>query len=338
MGYGAVDRQTWNDERFRSWARDVQRVWLYLLTCPHGNRLGCFVLDPLYVASDAQISRERALECLEYLDDEERIVWDEGNRVVCILRHLHPDYNPLANQNVVKAAVKDLKELPNSPRAIGALFWAVEKWGRSHYTKLVQALENRMPNGSETVRQTASEGYPEFTRVTPDPDPDPEQDPDPEGQDMGDGDEAPPPESELPEWVDGPPSDWPSPSRLPKGESGDLVYPVEFEEVWADRVPRDGKNPKKRGYRQYRKSRRGGMSREQADLALDYRRREAERKGDVGERQVEQFATFFGQDDLWRDYLRSPDPADVHEMSQADRRLAKRRAELEAEDLEQVPI
>lgn len=158
------------------------------------------------------------------------------------------------------------------------------------------------------------------------------------GQDMGGGDEAPPPESELPEWVDGPPSDWPSPSRLPKDESGDLVYPVEFEEVWADRVPRDGKNPKKRGYRQYRKSRRGGMSREQADLALDYRRREAERKGDVGERQVEQFATFFGQDDLWRDYLRSPDPADVHEMSQADRRLAKRRAELEAEDLEQVPI
>lgn len=177
MAYGAVDRQTWNDERFRSWDRDVRNVWLYLLTSPHGNRLGCFVLSPYYVADDVQISPDRARECLEFLDRERRIVWDGENRVVCIVRHLHPDYNPLANQNVVKAAVKELKALPSSERALGALFWAVEKWGRPHYEELSQALENRLPNRSQQIREAVEEPFPEFTRVTPDPDPDPDQEP-----------------------------------------------------------------------------------------------------------------------------------------------------------------
>lgn len=174
MAYGAVDRQTWNDERFRAWDRDVRDVWLYLLTCPHGNRLGCFVLSPLYVADDVQISPDRARECLEFLEGEERIVWDEERRVVCIVRHLHPDYNPLANQSVVKAAVKDLKDLPNSRRAMAALLWAVRKWGKPHYKQLEQRLEHCVPQGVVDGEPDSDSRCPAFTRVTPDPDPDPD--------------------------------------------------------------------------------------------------------------------------------------------------------------------
>lgn len=177
MAYGAVDRQTWNDEKFRSWGRDTRDVWLYLLTCPHGNRIGCFVLDPLYVASDVQIEIDRARECLRKLDTEDRIVWDPEARVVCIKRHLHPDYNPLANESVAKAAAKDVKGLPESPRALQALASAVEKWGRSHYSPLKEALSHRVDTVADTV--PAGCGTPS-SRVDQDQDHDQDPDPDPE--------------------------------------------------------------------------------------------------------------------------------------------------------------
>lgn len=144
MAYGAVDRRTWNDERFRRWDRDTRDLWLYLLTCPHGNRIGCFVLDPLYAAADLQIEPEAVRESLQELHREDRIVWDPDARVVCIRNHLHPDYNPLANESVVKAAVKDLQNLPDSLAAFEALLEAVKQWGRPHYEQLEQALRHRV--------------------------------------------------------------------------------------------------------------------------------------------------------------------------------------------------
>lgn len=137
------------------------------------------------------------------------------------------------------------------------------------------------------------------------------------------------------EW--GTPDDWPSPSALPK-DGGRIQYPDEFEQMWGDRVRRDGKNPKKRGYRMYRKARQGEMSRDEAELALTMRRREANRKNENGERYVEQFATFFGQDDLWREYVEDPDPADVANVDQATRDLYRKRAEMADTDYEEVDL
>lgn len=155
MAYGAVDRRVWHDEKFRSWDRDTREIWLYLLTCPHGNRIGCFVLDRYYAASDLQMPPERVEAGLAELEEAGRIVWDEDARVICIRRHLHPDYNPLANESVAKAAAKDINELPDSPKCFRALLEAVEEWGRSHYTPFTEALRHRVRDG---VGHHAGEG------------------------------------------------------------------------------------------------------------------------------------------------------------------------------------
>lgn len=188
MAYGTVDRQTWNDEKFRSWDRDTRAVWLYLLTCPHGNRVGCFVLDPLYVASDVQIDIDRAKECLEFLDDEDRIVWDPSRRVVCIRRHLR--YSPLANPNVVKAAKREVGDLPESPRALRALLAACRKWGdpktskgNPFYSILTGAITARLGDrkgSTEGLQEGLDEPYGNGSG-NPDPEPDPEPEPEPEG-------------------------------------------------------------------------------------------------------------------------------------------------------------
>lgn len=158
MAYGAVDRRIWNDERFRSWDRDTRDTWIYLLTTPHGNRLGCFVLPAYYVADHVQIGVEAARDALQNLHDEERIVWDPDLRVVCIRNHLHPDYNPLANPNVVTAALKDLSELPDSEPCLQELLSAVRRWGKGHYEPLEDVLAERVTGTvCETVTETVTE-------------------------------------------------------------------------------------------------------------------------------------------------------------------------------------
>lgn len=190
MPYSKIDRRLWNDERFRSWDRDVRLVWLYLLTCPHSNRLGCFVLSPHYVADDVQLELDAVREALATLEEADRIVWDRDRRVVCIRNHLHPDYNPLDNPSVVAAAVKDLADLPNSRRCLRALQEAIERWSRPHYEALEQRLKDRVQQGvTEGRRQGAGHGVGEGEAQGegdgvphPEPEPEPEREPEPIGR------------------------------------------------------------------------------------------------------------------------------------------------------------
>lgn len=214
MAYGAVDRRIWDDEKFRSWDRDTRAVWLYILTTPQANRLGCFVLSTFHVADHVQISLEDAERALQNLHDEERIVWDRELRVVCIRKHLHPDYNPLANPNVVKAALKDLSKLPDSVACLTTLYRAVEKWGQPttakgdpFYSLLSQALRNRLETVGETVTETVHETVTETTLDgLGNPDPDHDQYPDPEPDpEVGEADSPGVPESAREE-ADPPPS------------------------------------------------------------------------------------------------------------------------------------
>jgi len=47
---------------FRALPEDARTVFLYLLTCPHGNMCGIFYLPDLYAASDLQWDAETVSE------------------------------------------------------------------------------------------------------------------------------------------------------------------------------------------------------------------------------------------------------------------------------------
>lgn len=172
MAYGTVDRRIWNDEKFRRWPRDVRELWLYLLTCPHGNRIGTFVLDPYYAAADTQLEPDAVRSALHVLEREDRIVWDESRRVVCLKRHLQ--YESLRNPNVVTAAVGDLEELPTSPACFRALLAACKECGQPHYRPLLQALENRIGNSSPNSSGNSSPNSCPNRYPNPEPEPEPE--------------------------------------------------------------------------------------------------------------------------------------------------------------------
>lgn len=57
--YGKIARRTWNSRTFRSLSEDARTLWLYLLTSPHANTLGLYVLRPAYAVDDLQWMGER---------------------------------------------------------------------------------------------------------------------------------------------------------------------------------------------------------------------------------------------------------------------------------------
>ncbi len=50
--YSKVQNRIWNSKTFLQLNEDSKFLWLYLLTCPHGNIVGLFVLKPGYAQED----------------------------------------------------------------------------------------------------------------------------------------------------------------------------------------------------------------------------------------------------------------------------------------------
>jgi len=158
MAYSKVERQLWDDERFRAWPRETRDTWIYLLTCKHQNRIGCYALDPLYIAADVQIEAASARDSLQLLNDARRIVWDSAMRLVMIKRHLK--HNEMENPNVVTYARSEFMALPFSPVCFNALLQATERYGPAttakgapFYSILADAIRSRLGTAVQ-VQQT----------------------------------------------------------------------------------------------------------------------------------------------------------------------------------------
>ena len=57
--YARVKVKIWHSSTFSQLSNDAKLLWLYLLTCPHGNMLGCFILKKGYMIEDLQWSKKR---------------------------------------------------------------------------------------------------------------------------------------------------------------------------------------------------------------------------------------------------------------------------------------
>ncbi len=143
MAYGRVEETFWHDGKIRALSEDGRHLYLYLLTGPHRNRLGCYVLDIQYAAADIQWRVDRVDKALAELVRIDRVAWDPENRMILVKRFLK--YNTMENTNVVKGAKSDLKALPDTP-LFEMLIEALIKYSKAHYSLVITALRNRLPN------------------------------------------------------------------------------------------------------------------------------------------------------------------------------------------------
>jgi hypothetical protein len=144
MAYGKVHETFWDDPLLRGLSEQARHLMLYLITCRHKNRLGCYVLDFGYAAADIQWSPDKVSDTVAELCSVDRIRYDASHRVVLIPRYLK--HNTMENHKVVAGALSEMAGLPDTPLLAG-LLEAVTKYSRPHYAPLAQALSNRIGNG-----------------------------------------------------------------------------------------------------------------------------------------------------------------------------------------------
>ena len=84
MRYQKVYTQIWNDEKFRKLSERGKSLFLYLLTAPHSNLIGCYVLRKGYVMEDLEWTSEGLNKALNEVLTEGLISYDEKGGVVLL--------------------------------------------------------------------------------------------------------------------------------------------------------------------------------------------------------------------------------------------------------------
>lgn len=108
--YGKVYTAFWSNEDMRAMSEDARVLALYLMTCPHGNMLGCFRLPNAYAAEDLKWDIERVSKGFDELF-QNGFAYRCGRTFWVFIRK-YLEWNQFENPNVGKAAGKLFDSLP----------------------------------------------------------------------------------------------------------------------------------------------------------------------------------------------------------------------------------
>lgn len=116
--YGKVYTAFWTSEDVRALTEDGRTLALYLLTCPHGNMIGCFRLTDAYAADDLSWNIERVSKGFE--DIVLKGYAYRCNRTFWVVINRYLKWNQFENPNVGKAAGKLFETItpPNDVKAL----------------------------------------------------------------------------------------------------------------------------------------------------------------------------------------------------------------------------
>jgi hypothetical protein len=109
--YGKLKTSFWRNQKVRLLSDQSKLLAAYLISCPHGNALGCFVLPLGYICEDLGWVIETVSERLAELF---RIGYFERDEKTDLFRIIPWwEHNTLENPNVAKRALAEFSGLPN---------------------------------------------------------------------------------------------------------------------------------------------------------------------------------------------------------------------------------
>jgi hypothetical protein len=167
--YGKVYTAFWTSEDTRSMSEDGRTLALYLLTCTHGNMLGCYRLTDAYAADDLKWTIERVSKGFKELLDKGFAY--RCNRTFWLVIQHYLRWNQFENPNVGLAAGK-LFDTLGAPVIVKALLAKALRLNcpRFPMKKLDDFEANLEPfdNPFETLSKTVV-GAVAVTRAKPEP-------------------------------------------------------------------------------------------------------------------------------------------------------------------------
>ena len=162
--YQKIHSQIWQDEKFITLSQDAKYLFLYILTSPHSNSIGLYVLPKQYILADLEWDMKRLAKPFKELLDKEIILYDETVKIICIKNQLK--HNPLENENQTKSIAKIISTLPKSSIYSNIL----EQLNKRFHEPLREQLAKLIPQPeTETETETETKGGfipPELSEVS----------------------------------------------------------------------------------------------------------------------------------------------------------------------------
>ena len=162
--YGKIESAFWQNPKVRKLSDDAKLLLVYIYSTPHGNSIGCFVLPDGYMMADMGWAQERVAERVAELVKSAFIERDPESNLIRIVGWF--EHNTLENPNVMRAAIRTFKCLPESSIFL-SLLSELEELGNEFRNEYVDGFTNALRN--------------EYRNPEPDPEPKPDPDPEPKG-------------------------------------------------------------------------------------------------------------------------------------------------------------
>lgn len=140
--YYRIAPKIWRHAATHQWDPETTTLAMYLLTCPHRNIAGLYVLPQPYIAADLRWDSKRIDRTLRRLIAEDFVRFDPQSQVVLVTNATA--YDAPENGNQRKGALKYLAEVPESPLWIDLLTQA-ERYAPDFAKDIQQLIAKRFP-------------------------------------------------------------------------------------------------------------------------------------------------------------------------------------------------
>ena len=161
--YIRVATKIWTDEKTKPLSDDGKLLYLYILSSPHSNMAGYYVLPKPYVCYDLGWTPQRLGKPFGELLANGLIYYCETSDVVLIPNFLK--YNVVQNVNQAKSANKRLRELPKNG-LLREFQRLAERFAKQFAEQLTQGL---VYTETDTETETEADTETEYTPATKKP-------------------------------------------------------------------------------------------------------------------------------------------------------------------------
>lgn len=161
--YGNVPGRFWIEAKEKGLSDDGRQLMVYLMSCHHGNSIGCFRMPVAYIADDLGWDFERVSSTLSetvskgFLERDEERSW---NRLPN-----HFETVSVSNPNVAKGMEPFIEAVPKDSPIFKSLLKSLQPFAK----RFRNGYLNRLANGFETEAVASSSSSKEdlFTHLPP---------------------------------------------------------------------------------------------------------------------------------------------------------------------------
>lgn len=152
--YGTIPCEFWIEAREKQLSDDGRQLMAYLMTCHHGNNIGCFRMPVAYIADDLNWDHERVSQTLYetvskgFLERDNERSW---NRLPN-----HFETVSIANPNMAKGMEPFIEAVPKDSPIFNNLVDSLRPYAKRFRNGYLNGLVNGLVNGFETEAAASS--------------------------------------------------------------------------------------------------------------------------------------------------------------------------------------